>query len=229
MSLCFSSTNEYSNTIFQESSSKMLSLSYGRDESYLIPSTLKGVVYWISANSFTLQLIKDEKGLPEWQITQNGKTISCNDFTAAALRTISSVYLYTVHIEPVTGFSKHCRQSNEKITALYIPRTIAEGTRRLPYRRRLEEQKTTVHWGQRKLLIIELEFLLRAKTMGISSPMVVYAGAAPGIHIPILLEIFPDFVFHLYDPAKFQIEPNDKIFLYRELFTPEIAAKYRDG
>ncbi|CAD7925181.1 unnamed protein product [Amoebophrya sp. A25] len=34
------------------------------------------------------------------------------------------------------------------------------GPRRMPYRRRKEETKSTLHWGQRKLFLAELEFLL---------------------------------------------------------------------
>eukprot|EP00961_Rhodomonas_salina_P002887 39493-Rhodomonas_salina.1 len=59
----------------------------------------------------------------------------------------------------------------------------------MPYRRRQGEEKTVVHWGQRKLLLSELEFLT---AHGAAGATVVYAGAAPGTHTRYLLELFPD-------------------------------------
>lgn len=56
------------------------------------------------------------------------------------------------------------------------------------------------HLGQRKLLLTEIYFLTN---YGHLSDTVLYAGAADGIHIPILCKMFPDKHFYLYDPAKF--------------------------
>ena len=62
--------------------------------------------------------------------------------------------------------------------------------------------KTVDHWGQRKLLLSEIEFLtLHADPR--TPTLVVYAGAAPGAHIPYLSELFPGIKFVLVDPASF--------------------------
>ena len=55
------------------------------------------------------------------------------------------------------------------------------------YRRKAEKEiKTMVHWGQRKLLIAELEFLTFFWDPEIvPHPTIVYAGAAGGDHIPL--------------------------------------------
>lgn len=98
---------------------------------------------------------------------------------------------------------------------------------KLPYRRRDTEVKTAIHWGQRKLLISEIEFFtIHWDPKIIPRPLCVYAGAAPGIHIPFLSEMYPEFTFHLYDPARFEIKSTDKIFLFNEYFTDEVAARY---
>ena len=94
----------------------------------------------------------------------------------------------------------------------------------LPYRRRAEEEKLAIHYGQLKLLISEIYFLT---LYGMSREVtVVYAGAAPGIHIPFLSRMFPHVDFHLYDPSKFRIEPTNKIHLYTQYFTETDAQKW---
>lgn len=62
------------------------------------------------------------------------------------------------------------------------------------------ELRNRLHWGQRKLLISEIDFLTQYRdTPGV----VVYAGAADGKHIPFLADMFPEREFHLYDPREF--------------------------
>ena len=97
----------------------------------------------------------------------------------------------------------------------------------LPYRRRAEEEKLAIHYGQLKLLISEIYFLTLYGMSPIGDTVtVVYAGAAPGIHIPFLSRMFPQIDFHLYDPARFRIEATDKIHLYTQYFTAEDAQKW---
>ena len=58
------------------------------------------------------------------------------------------------------------------------------------------------HWGQRKLLFSEIEFLT---LYGHLAKTVVYAGAAPGTHINYLSkELFPEHKWVLVDPAPFR-------------------------
>lgn len=73
--------------------------------------------------------------------------------------------------------------------------------RKLPYRRRTGEPTRQLHWGQRKLLLSEVEFLT---LHGDASDTVVYAGAADGLHQMLLAgELFPNHKFILYDPREF--------------------------
>ena len=82
-----------------------------------------------------------------------------------------------------------------------------------------------VHIGQRKLLLGEIYFLTK---YGNLSNHVVYAGAASGQHIPFLSQLFPNHIFHLWDPAPFAIKSNDKIFINNNYFTNEVAELYKD-
>src|SRR5437868_821867 len=84
---------------------------------------------------------------------------------------------------------------------------VNKTTLRTPYKAG-SKCKLCSPWGQRKLLLSEIEFLtIYWNAQEIPDPIVVYVGAAHGNHIPLLSEMFPSFEFHLYDPAKFNIEP----------------------
>jgi hypothetical protein len=62
-------------------------------------------------------------------------------------------------------------------------------------------KRSDTHWGQRKLLLGEIDLLCRLdKTQNY---VVVYAGAADGRHMPILTKLFPNITLHLYDPRPF--------------------------
>lgn len=89
-----------------------------------------------------------------------------------------------------------------------------------------------IHSGQRKLLLSEIEFLTRIiskeKALGKNEKYtLLYIGAAPGVHIPLLAEKFPEVKFILYDPANFEIKPNDQIEIHQKLFTDEIVQQYQ--
>src|SRR3990167_8324090 len=104
---------------------------------------------------------------------------------------------------------------------------IDENSQKLPYRRRKKEERTSVHHGQRKLLLSEIQFLtLFWNPKTVPKPVIVYAGAAPGTHIPFLGEMFPQFTFHLYDPSRFSITTSAKIIVHNEYFTDEIAHEW---
>jgi cap2 methyltransferase len=101
-------------------------------------------------------------------------------------------------------------------------RILQPGDERLPYKRRQGEVKTVIHWGQRKLLMSEIEFLT---LYGTPNRMVVYVGAAPGTHIAFLSNLFPELHFHCVDPAPFTVKETDKITIVQDLFSDEMAQK----
>lgn len=69
---------------------------------------------------------------------------------------------------------------------------------------------TSLHNGQIKLAMMEILFICNyvlphMKKTGKTNATIIYAGAAPGDHIPALLNMFPMISFDLYDPAPFSI------------------------
>lgn len=94
-------------------------------------------------------------------------------------------------------------------------------------RKKRDEIITVNHWGQRKLLMSEIEFLTLYTDPDIEKT-IVYAGAAPGTHINYLSGLFPACNFVLVDPAKFLAEPNEKITLRNDYMTDAIAKEYSD-
>jgi hypothetical protein len=62
-----------------------------------------------------------------------------------------------------------------------------------------------LHWGQRKLILTEIQFLTKSiSKIGKDQKIhLVYPGAAPGSHLMLLLDMFPNLVLYLWDPAYF--------------------------
>lgn len=91
------------------------------------------------------------------------------------------------------------------------------------------KDRSTLHWGQRKLLLSEIEFLTK---YGHLSDKVLYAGSAPGTHIKSLASLFPNKHFILYDPRDFNVKESkgdDKyasIEIHKQYFYNEDAKKY---
>jgi len=83
--------------------------------------------------------------------------------------------------------------------------------------------RTTMHWGQRKLLMTEIDFLTQYSK---ENDLVLYVGAAPAIHTPLLSKLFPTLKFILIDPMKFSIHETDNIKIRKEYFTDEKAKEF---
>ncbi len=88
--------------------------------------------------------------------------------------------------------------------------------------------KTTIHWGQRKLLLSEIEFLTIIGRRGLEGATVVYAGAAPGTHMGFLAGLFPGVKFILVDPAPFTVRETSQITIIQDLFTDELARSLKE-
>ena len=84
------------------------------------------------------------------------------------------------------------------------------------------------HIGQRKLCLTELYFLAEYAHL---SNLIVYVGAAPGNHFPILCDLFPKHKFHLYDDRDFDISEkytkSGQVVLFQQYFTDADVDKYK--
>lgn len=118
----------------------------------------------------------------------------------------------------------HLRQNKTGIEICnLVPRILTHDANRSKYYSRSDEERSVNHWGQRKLLLSEIEFLTMYYD---SAKLVVYAGAAPGTHTSYLSELFPKLEFHLWDPAPFTCKRSKKIKIFRDFFTDDVAKSY---
>jgi len=86
---------------------------------------------------------------------------------------------------------------------------------KMKYFRTKNMNKNIIHFGQLKLMMAELQFIISfwdPKTT--PRPKIVYVGASSGQHIECISELFPVFEWHLYDPSPFSIKESEKIKIY---------------
>ena len=134
--------------------------------------------------------------------------------------------------ERIRENNHHLRQNPNKIEIFaQVERVLKEDATQRKYYERKSEARTTNHWGQRKLLLSEIEFLTE---YGNRSKKVVYAGAAPGAKNEYLASLFPEHTFVFVDPNPFHENlitaslHNPRIILINGFFTNESAQQYRD-
>ena len=110
-------------------------------------------------------------------------------------------------------------------------RTLSHAIGHAPLEWRYEagtKQRST-HDGQRKLLLSELEFISRHLPDTEGDVVVVYAGAAPGVHILELLAEFPARVkFALYDRTPFvrSLVASERLWLCSRFFDDTEASRW---
>ena len=95
-----------------------------------------------------------------------------------------------------------------------------------PYDGRPRLTKICLKGGQLKLLLNELEFYTN---YGREHETVLYIGSAPGHHQDALLDLFPNWEFHLYDPRVFsaKIIKKKNARIHQQYFTDEEAEKIK--
>ncbi|MDD4930601.1 MAG: hypothetical protein PHG66_00405 [Candidatus Colwellbacteria bacterium] len=118
--------------------------------------------------------------------------------------------------------------------SIWVPEEKEKRDKKLP-KALYDMTYKNIHWGQRKLHLSEVDFFM-SYTNRKEKYTIVYAGAANGQHIPLLLKLFPNLEFHLYDPAPFSpvvlSNPALKINPYKDsvlpvgFFTDEVASNY---
>jgi len=74
------------------------------------------------------------------------------------------------------------------------------------------KRKPAIHIGQRKLMLGEIQYLLKHTKSKLDSVSyrVVYAGAAPSMHLGVLIKMFPNLKILLIDPNEFLIKFDNK-------------------
>lgn len=95
------------------------------------------------------------------------------------------------------------------------------------YRSRTSDIKTAIHWGQRKLMLSEIQLLSLYAKENVSYH-IVYAGSAPGSHLGFLDDMFhkQKHTWELVDPGQFDravLGPRPNFLLRNEFFTNATA------
>ena len=117
-------------------------------------------------------------------------------------------------------------------------RKLTDKIPRAKYHRRNRDIKNNLHWGQRKLLLSEIEFLTlfyqsdTYKKNPEKPIYIIYAGSSPGTHIKYLWTLFPEVFFVLYDPREFDPVITGKftakhIHTHVQLFLDETASEWQ--
>jgi hypothetical protein len=99
----------------------------------------------------------------------------------------------------------------------------------IEYLARKQRPSTVVHWGQLKLFLSTLQFLLYYAPRS-QKVHVIYPGSAAGYNIDILTKMFPQCYWYLIDPNPFfkGLYKNPKVIdIKNELFTNESAQYYK--
>jgi hypothetical protein len=111
-----------------------------------------------------------------------------------------------------------------------IPVTINDLFEQVKYIGDARDFQSRCHWGQKKLLLSEIQFLTKVcqklNRKSLKDYAVVYVGAAAGLHFPILYNLFPELIWLLYDPARFSKESymhpqKQKVKIFKQFFTDE--------
>jgi ubiquinone/menaquinone biosynthesis C-methylase UbiE len=130
-----------------------------------------------------------------------------------------------------TYYTSYIKSKSTDKTQLY--RILPTEMKRTKYHNRTNEIKPVIHWGQRKLLMSEIEFLTvylqEIKNIQSKPIYVIYAGSAPGTHILYLSKLFPTVHFELYDPREFSKKLNgcNRIKTHVQYFMDETANEWK--
>jgi len=111
-----------------------------------------------------------------------------------------------------------------------LPETTNDLSNQSQYIGDARDFQSRCHWGQKKLVLSEIQFLTKVcqklNTKSLKDYAVVYVGAAHGFHFPILYNLFPELIWILYDPGKFSKEAHmhpekQKVKIFNQFFTDD--------
>lgn len=137
---------------------------------------------------------------------------------------------YSTKNDKIIGKSNIDKQ---QILDLYYQKNIIEkileNNKSIEYQSRSQRPTTTIHWGQLKLFLSTLQFLLYYAPRS-QKVYIVYPGSASGFNINLLSKMFPQCYWYLIDPNPFykELKKNPHILEIRnEYFTNELAEYYK--
>uniref|UniRef100_A0A6C0ECM0 Uncharacterized protein n=1 Tax=viral metagenome TaxID=1070528 RepID=A0A6C0ECM0_9ZZZZ len=147
-------------------------------------------------------------------------------------------YIYN-HIERNEEKNNKFEIDNYKLMDMFKNNDFITKYSDLPYLINYEntfpKPKTVVHWGQLKMLLITILFLIKVVDPDEKEVHIIYAGSARGDNILLLAEMFPNTIWYLVDPRphnkKLYTKLNNKDQIHeilKEYFTDDIAKRYSE-
>ncbi|KAL7710161.1 Poly A polymerase regulatory subunit [Lotmaria passim] len=135
---------------------------------------------------------------------------------------LNDLFTTRLSIPGVTGGKLTHRAVYHYPSTLPFPILLDDDFPAEEYRSRNADIKSAIHWGQRKLLLSEIQLLSMYCKPDVSYH-IVYAGSAPGTHLAFLDEMFDcRHTWELIDPGQFDrsvLEPRKNFWLRNEFFT----------
>ena len=119
------------------------------------------------------------------------------------------------------------QMQSEFTPPLIAPKIVKLGGPELQWKRDdiYKKKERYFHWGQRKLLMTEIEFYTMFAKKGST---VIYIGSAPGDHAGLVSEMFPELNFVVVDITPFKVDKmNSRIRLINSLMTDELAKELK--
>ena len=103
------------------------------------------------------------------------------------------------------------------------------------YENTYPKPKSLIHWGQLKMFLVTLFFLMKKIDVSDKEVHIIYAGSATGDNILLLCQLFPNTRWYLIDPRKHnkelykKMENKDQIYeIIEGYFTDKIAEKFNN-
>jgi hypothetical protein len=190
-------------------------LIYSKFNKFNLNSVLNDIINYLKNDLFTINL--------------NNLSINFLKFIYFKIKSLfiyNKNYIFNKQNNLNGGYHSLARQNIDNI----IPVKINDLDNNYKFNGDVKDMAPSCHWGQKKLLFSEIQFLTnvckKLNTKSLKDYAVVYVGAAHGFHFPILYNLFPELIWILYDPGKFSKESymhpeKQKVKIFNQFFTDE--------
>ena len=183
------------------------------------------IVVFIIICAFIVNAVTNESLVPARDYTGGRGTYSKNKSDRYITRKHISIVKSTLSYAPVVEIIKTALSND--IANLNPIATFAELKHRLPYSKDVKINSSSVHLGQIKLFLSELEFMTYCLHEHSDSALFVYAGSAPSHKILLLCDMFPNIKMLLIDPHDHHVMGKTNAVVY--LKTTSVGKRYGIG
>eukprot|EP00043_Microstomoeca_roanoka_P003612 m.44785 g.44785 ORF g.44785 m.44785 type:complete len:424 (-) comp12132_c0_seq1:86-1357(-) len=168
-----------------------------RQTSWTCPQAEQAEQQTSPSSSSSAAATKQQEGPQQWTETPEFNELASNP-----------------HLSQVIANEGYSSRTDLPFTRLLLPEHPVAA-----YRRRKDETKSVIHWGQREALVLAIEFLT---DYGEDGATVIYSGPLSVNCARVLFELFPRLKFHIFDDAT-RLEETDTCTVTRMPLSAEHA------